>query len=92
VARWRQLRPGRAVKAGKSTVRDNLIRSWCDGYAFLGRYPVTLAAGHLVVIDAEMPAGTARRWLNDQMITHAERFHYMARISRSYGQGQGSSG
>jgi len=64
-------------KAGKTTVRDNLIRSWCDGYSFLGRYPITPAAGHLVVIDAEMPARIARRWLNDQMITHTERFSYV---------------
>jgi AAA domain len=64
-------------KAGKTTLRDNLIRSWCDGYSFLGRYPITPAAGHLVIIDAEMPARIARRWLNDQMITHTERFSYV---------------
>ena len=67
----------RSSRPGKTTVRDNLIRSWCDGYQFLGRYPVIPAAGPLVVIDAEMSRDLARRWLNDQMITHAERFSYI---------------
>jgi AAA domain len=64
-------------KAGKTTLRDNLIRSLCDGMPFLSRYGVTPLPGQLVVLDCEMPARTARRWLSAQMITHAERFTYM---------------
>jgi hypothetical protein len=62
-------------KAGKTTLRDNLIRSWCDFAPFLGCHPVT-PGGTLAVIDAEMPAPTARRWLNAQMISAADRFTY----------------
>ena len=63
-------------KAGKTTLRDNLIRSWCDGTPFLGRYAVTPSGGRLAIIDAEMPSRTSRRWLADQMIGDADRFAY----------------
>jgi hypothetical protein len=63
-------------KAGKTTAVHNLVRSLCDGAPFLGRYHVTPPDGAVVVIDAEMPARSARRWLNEQMITRADRFRY----------------
>jgi hypothetical protein len=64
-------------KAGKTTLRDNLVRSWCDRSPFLGRFAITPAAGPLVIIDAEMSRDMARRWLNAQMIAHADRFRYV---------------
>ena len=63
-------------KAGKTTMVHNLLRSLCDGTVFLGRFPVTPAAGGVFVIDAEMPARSARRWLGQQMIARADRFTY----------------
>ena len=63
-------------KAGKTTLRDNLIRCLVDGIPFLGRYPVTALPGRVFVIDCEMPERTARRWLNAHMITNAHRFEY----------------
>ena len=63
-------------KAGKTTLRDNLIRCLADGMPFLGRYPVTAFPGRVFVLDCEMPERTARRWLNAHMITNADRFEY----------------
>jgi hypothetical protein len=64
------------AKAGKTTLRDNAVRAWCDGTSFLGRYEVTKAVGRLVIIDAEMDRRTARRWLGQQMIVNADGFAY----------------
>lgn len=64
-------------KAGKTTLRDNLIRCWCDGAPFLGRYEITPTGGRIAVIDAEMPRTMARRWLNAQRIADAGRFAYV---------------
>jgi hypothetical protein len=63
-------------KAGKTTARDNLVRSLVDGAPFLGRYTVArpMPAGRtVVVLDLEMPRNTLRTWLRDQDIAHAER-------------------
>jgi hypothetical protein len=63
-------------KAGKTTLRDNLVRSLCDLNPFLGEFAVTPGEGRVYVIDAELDAGMARRWLADQMIGRADRFEY----------------
>ena len=63
-------------KSGKTTAVHNLLRSLCDGAPFLGRFHVTPPDGAVFVIDAEMPARSARRWLNEQMIARADRFRY----------------
>ena len=41
-------------KAGKTTVRDNLVRCLVDGDDFLGQYAVTPVVGTVVVLDFEM--------------------------------------
>lgn len=64
-------------KSGKTTLRDNLIGTWCDGGLFLGRYAIIPADEPIFVIDAEMPTATARRWLNAHLISHADRFTYV---------------
>ena len=55
-------------KAGKTTLRDNLIRSLIDGDLFLGRCPVTPINGALALLDAEMGEGQLHEWLRDQRI------------------------
>lgn len=55
-------------KAGKTTFRDNLIRSWADGVPFLDRYDVDPRDGVLTVLDFEMSRGQMRTWLRGQGI------------------------
>jgi AAA domain len=57
-------------KAGKTTVRDNLLRALVDGEPFLGRFDVTTPARRVALIDTEMSENTMRRWLRDQRITN----------------------
>jgi AAA domain len=64
-----------ARKAGKTTLRDNLIRSYADGDPFLGR-KVT-RPGVVVVLDVEMDRRMLRRWLRDQDIVNPERVRVM---------------
>jgi hypothetical protein len=55
-------------KAGKSTLRDNLIRSLVDHEPFLGRFEVCAPVRHIVVIDNELSENMVRRWMRDQGI------------------------
>jgi bifunctional DNA primase/polymerase-like protein/AAA domain-containing protein len=57
-------------KAGKTTLRDNLVRSLADGDPFLGRFEVNIGARHIVLIDTELSENMLRRWLRDQKITN----------------------
>lgn len=59
-------------KAGKTHLRDNLVRSLVDGDDFLDRFAVVPLAHRVVVLDTEMSEGTARRWFRDQRITNTE--------------------
>ena len=79
---WRidgwQPRGGRVMlaaqyKAGKTTLRDNYIRSKVDGDLFLGRAAVTKITGALVLIDTEMPPLLMDAWLRDQSIRGGDR-------------------
>jgi hypothetical protein len=63
-------------KSGKTTMVHNLVRSLCDGVSFLGRFQVDPPSGSVFIIDGEMPARSARRWLAAQMIARADRFTY----------------
>lgn len=65
-------------KAGKTTMRDNLIRSWCDGTPFLGSYDIIPAPGPVLVIDTEMSMATARRWLRAHAIADPARFRFVS--------------
>lgn len=54
-------------KAGKTTIRDNLVRSLADGEPFLGAF--NTRPGHRIgLIDNELSRNTARLWLRDQRI------------------------
>ena len=60
-------------KTGKTTTRDNLIRSLVDGDPWLGSFAVRPVVGSVAVIDTEMAPTQARRWLRDQRIRHTDR-------------------
>lgn len=60
-------------KAGKSTLRDNLVRALVDGTPFLERFPVQPFTGRVVVIDDELDERMLRRWLREQGIVNTDR-------------------
>lgn len=58
-------------KAGKTTLRDNLVRGLIDGASFLSGHAVTPVTGPVVIVDTEMDSttgGQLDRWLRDQQI------------------------
>lgn len=59
-------------KSGKSTLRDNLIRSLVDGVPFLGRFDVCVPPRRVAVIDDELSPNMIRRWLGSQGIKNTE--------------------
>lgn len=65
-------------KAGKTTMRDNLVRALVDKTAFLDAFPVESPDGRVVIIDNELDAGMMRRWLRDQKIVNTNRVAVMA--------------
>jgi hypothetical protein len=61
-------------KAGKSTARDNIVKSLADGYDFLNKYQVHMPAdGTIVVIDDELHENQLRRWMRDHSIGNQNR-------------------
>ena len=73
-------------KAGKTTLRNNLIRSLADGDDFLDFYTVTpLPAGARIgVIDLELDRKMSRRWLLKHGIENRDRvsvWHLKGRAS-----------
>jgi AAA domain len=70
-------------KAGKTTLRDNLIRSLVDGDQFLGRFDVTQVTGSIVVIDLELSTDTIRKWLRRQGVHNTERVHVIPMRGRA---------
>ncbi len=62
-------------KAGKTTLRNNLVRSLADGVPFLDHFTVAplQADESVAVIDIEMDRGQVRHWLRDQQIGNTER-------------------
>jgi hypothetical protein len=65
-------------KAGKTTLRDNLIRSLADGEPFLNRFMVHPPEGSIVLIDNELSERMLRDWLRKQGIVHLERISVMS--------------
>jgi AAA domain len=57
-------------KAGKTTLRDNLVRVMVDGEPLFGRFAVNEPAEQLVLVDNELSDNTMRRWLRDQKIVN----------------------
>ncbi|OBK72898.1 AAA family ATPase [Mycobacterium sp. 1274761.0] len=62
-------------KAGKTTLRNNMVGNLVDGDDFLGMFPVTPVAPDrtVFVIDLEMDQWTSTLWLRDLAIQHPER-------------------
>lgn len=58
-------------KAGKTTMRDNAVRSLVDREPFLGRFTIAQPAGALVLIDNELSEHTVQDWLARQNIRNA---------------------
>lgn len=57
-------------KAGKTTLRDNLVRSLADSQLFLDRFEIHRPPNRIVLIDTELDDDTLRRWLREQNITN----------------------
>ncbi len=60
-------------KAGKTTLRDNVVRCLVDGLPFLGRYDVEPFDGNVVLIDNELDPRMLRRWLREQGVVAQDR-------------------
>lgn len=59
-------------KAGKTTLRDNLVRSLVDGEPLLGEFAVQPVDGAVAVLDLELSEGMMRRWLRDQGVQRTD--------------------
>ena len=60
-------------KAGKTTLRDHLVRSLVDGDPFLGRYIVEPFEGVVTVADNELYEPMFRAWMREQQIVNDDR-------------------
>jgi hypothetical protein len=61
-------------KAGKTTIRDNVVKSLVDGYDFLDRFQVNrVTEGTIAILDLELSETMMREWLKDQNIKTQER-------------------
>lgn len=60
-------------KAGKTTLRNNLLRSLVDGDPFLKEFRVESFEGSVVLIDNELDERMLRRWLREQGIKNTDR-------------------
>lgn len=61
------------AKSGKTTGRDNVVRSLVDGVPFLGRHEVEAVTEGVALLDFELGEKMLRRWLRLQNIEHPER-------------------
>jgi hypothetical protein len=59
-------------KTGKTTLRDNYIRSLVDGDPFLGIFHTQPIDGGLVLLDTEMSRRMSRRWFSSQGIKNTD--------------------
>jgi len=69
-------------KAGKTTLRDNLVRGLVDGGLFLGRFTVAPLAGRVVIFDAEMSRRQIKRYFRNHGIRRADRVVILAMRGR----------
>jgi hypothetical protein len=65
--------PAAQYKAGKTTLRDNLVRALVDGEKFLDAFTVHQPRGRIVLIDNELDERMMRSWLRDQRIVNTNR-------------------
>jgi hypothetical protein len=70
-------------KAGKTTMISNLIRSYVDGEAFLGRFEVTPTEAAVAVFNYEVDERQYRRWLREIGIVNAGRVYVLHLRGRS---------
>ncbi|MBE4797395.1 AAA family ATPase [Streptomyces caniscabiei] len=61
-------------KAGKTTTRNNLIRSLCDGSPFLGQFAMKVPEGRIIIVDNELSATMGQEWLQAQGILNPDKF------------------
>ncbi len=61
------------MKAGKTTLAQNLSVAWADDEPFLGRFAVTPLVGRIAYLDYELSEAQAIRWWRDLEIKHPER-------------------
>jgi hypothetical protein len=59
-------------KAGKTTARNNLVKSLADGYDFLDKFQITRPEGAVVILDLELPEDMLRRWMRDIGISNQQ--------------------
>lgn len=69
-------------KAGKTTLRDNVMRSLVDGHTLFGVHHVTPLPGPVILLDFELDEQTLQRWLADQGYQHPERVHVISMKGR----------
>lgn len=69
-------------KAGKTTLRDNVLRSLVDGHTFLGVHHTAPLPGPVILLDFELDRKTLQRWLNDQGYEHQERIFVISMKGR----------
>lgn len=60
-------------KTGKTTMRDNVVKSLVDHLPLLGTYDVMPLAGSVAILDFEMSATQLSAWLRDQGIVNDDR-------------------
>ena len=65
-------------KAGKTTLRNNLVRSLVDGVSFLDEFRVEPFEGTVVLIDNELDERMLRRWLREQGIKNTHRVQVLS--------------
>jgi hypothetical protein len=65
-------------KAGKSTLRDNFIRSLADDVPFLDHFDVFGIDGRIAVIDDELDERTMRLWLREQGVVNTKRVEVLS--------------
>ena len=64
-------------KAGKTTLRNNLLRSLVDGEHFLDEFRVEPFEGSVVLIDNELDERMLRLWLREQGIRNTDRVYVL---------------
>jgi hypothetical protein len=64
-------------KSGKTTLVDSLVRSYVDGWPFLGRLPMSGTDRNVAVFNYEVDERQYRRWLRATGIAATDRVHVL---------------
>jgi hypothetical protein len=70
-------------KVGKTTMVNNLIRSYVDGEPFLGRFPVVPAEAGIAVFNYEVDERQYRRWMREVGVVNSDRVFVLHLRGRS---------